>query len=331
MTDLAVVLIAKNQEWSVARLIESVLERTSFIPSREIVLVDSASTDRTIEIASQYPINIVRLLPDQQLTPAAGRYVGYKRTQHKFVLFLDGDMELHEGWLEHALRLLHKEPDIAVLTGRVIDLPKTTESYNHYVQEHQHQPDLVTDVLHGGGAALYRRDVLEQVGTFNPYLCSDEEPELCLRIRSAGYRVSRIEHPIALHYTDPIEDFVTLIRRWRRNLYVGSGQNIRYHLSTGLLWAYLKERGHGLPPFIGLAVGLASLLASLISHRVLWFTLWLLLVAVFIVIDAVRKRSLYRTFHSLLKRLLILDGTLRGLLHPPYDPDGYPAKFEVVK
>src|SRR5205814_10040498 len=40
-----------------------------------------------------------------------------------------------------------------------------------------------------GGAALYRRSVLEHVGTFNPYLFSDEEPELYIRIRHAGYQV----------------------------------------------------------------------------------------------------------------------------------------------
>lgn len=238
-------------------------------------------------------------------------------------------MELHEGWLERAFSFLHQEPDIAVLSGRIIDLPKATKYYD--CSEHDCQSSSMHDVLHGGGAALYRREILEQVGTFNPYLCSDEEPELCLRIRHAGYRVARTEHPIALHYTDPIEDFVTLLRRWRRNLYVGSGQNLRYHSKTRLLWPYIKERGHGLPPLIALLVGLASLLASLISHRVFWFSLWLLLVAVFIVIDAVRKRSLYRTFHSLLKRLLIVEGTLRGFLYPPLDPESYPVTFEVIQ
>jgi hypothetical protein len=134
-----------------------------------------------------------------------------------------------------------------------------------------------------------------------------------------------------LHYTDPIEDFATLIRRSRRNLYIGSGQNIRYHFGTDLLWPYLKERGHGLPPFIGLFLGFASLIASLVSRRMHWFGLWLMQLTAIIAIDAVRKRSLYRTFHSLLKRLLILDGTVRGLLHPPNDPAGYPAKYEVIK
>jgi len=43
---------------------------------------------------------------------------------------------------------------------------------------------------------MYRRAVLEEVGTFNPYLNSDEEPELGLRIRHAGYRILELDHPI---------------------------------------------------------------------------------------------------------------------------------------
>jgi len=72
MTDLAFVLISEKQEWNIARLIESVLEGTAGINSRAIMLVDSASTDNTVDIASNYPINIIRPKPNQPLTPAAG-------------------------------------------------------------------------------------------------------------------------------------------------------------------------------------------------------------------------------------------------------------------
>ena|SRR5713226_363525 len=94
MTELSVVLISKNQAWNISRLIESVLQATSSVPSKEIILVDSASTDETVERASRYPISILRLQPGQRLSPAIGRFVGYKQTQGEYVLFLDGDTEL---------------------------------------------------------------------------------------------------------------------------------------------------------------------------------------------------------------------------------------------
>jgi hypothetical protein len=50
-----------------------------------------------------------------------------------------------------------------------------------------------------------------------------------------------------------------------------------------------------------------------------------------IVMDAYRKHSLYGTIASLLERALIADGTIRGFLLKPLDPDSYAAKLDVIK
>lgn len=331
MTDLAVVLISRNQEWNIARLVESVLNGTSWVASREIVLVDSASTDRTIDTARSYPIDILRLRPDQHLTAAAGRYVGYKHTCSDLVLFLDGDMELCNGWLERALAVVRSSPGVAVVTGQVIDLPKTTQPGNMKNLEQPSYGESATEVLQSGGAAMYRRSVLEQVGTFNPYLHSEEEPELCLRIRHAGYRVLQLEYPIAYHYSNPKGALSTFVGRWRRNLYLGYGQTIRYHLRDELLWPYLKERGYGCMPALGLAVGLIGFLWSFKTRHRIWFGLWILLLGVIVAGDAYRKRSLYRTIFSLLQRMVIIDGTVRGFLLGPLEPESYSSRVDVIK
>ncbi len=330
MTKLTVVMISKNQAWNTARQIESVLKETSCVSSKEIVLVDSASTDETTDIARNYPITVLRLQPTQHLTPAAGRYIGAKYTMGEMVLFLDGDMELYPGWLEKALQFIQDKPDVAVITGQLIDLPTASEPDD--------KPPLVnpdvyeaTEIPYGGGAALYRRSVLDEVGSFNPYLHSDEEPDLCIRIRHAGYRIIQLHYPIAYHYSDPQDMLSTQIGRWRRKLFLGSGQNIRYHLGDGLCWPYVKERGFGLFPLLGLVAGLINLLWSLKSSQWGWFGLWASLLVLLIGVDAYRKRSLYQVAFSLLLRLLIADGTIRGFLLRPLAPDCYPDSFEVIK
>jgi glycosyltransferase involved in cell wall biosynthesis len=330
VVDLSVVLISKNQEWNVARLIESVLEETNGIRSREIVLVDSASVDETVEIAKNHAIDIIRLQPTQTLTPAAGRYAGYHYTSGELLLFLDGDMELCSGWLEKALRLIKDRQDVAVVTGPVIDLPMTSSP-------HEKPPlddtgvEAATEAPFAGGAALYRRSVLKQVGTFNPYLHSDEEPELCLRIRHAGYRILRLEYPVAYHYSSSSKALSTLIGRRQRNLYLGLGQNIRCHLDDELLWPYIRERGFGLVAGLGLAVGLVNFLWSTRTRRWRWFGLWLLMLSAIIVGDVYRKRSPYRTLFALVHRLFVLDGTIRGFLMQPLHPDSFPRDHQVIQ
>ena len=331
MIDLSIILISKDQEWNIGRLIESVQREAANIKSKEIVLVDSASTDRTVDIAGNYPINILRLRPDQHLTPAAGRYMGYKNSTGNLILFLDGDMELFPGWLEKAFQALKTNSDIAVVTGELIDLSKSTgiDDKPHLIEE---STDTMIELPHGGGAAIYRRSVLEQVGSFNPYLYSEEEPELCIRIRQARYRIVQIRHPIAYHYTDPKGKLSTLIGRWKRNLFFGFGQNLRYHFGDPIFWTYFKERGYCCLPGLVVVFGFVSLLISVFSGQKIWF--WacvLLLLTITALREVCRKRSLYQSIASIIHRILILGGAIRGFFMKPLPPEGFAEKLDIVK
>jgi glycosyltransferase involved in cell wall biosynthesis len=323
-----VVLISRNQAWNIGRLIESVLRETEPREGREVLLVDSASTDETTEIAASYPIDVVRLRDDQPLTPAAGRYLGFRRTSAEFVLYLDGDMELCPGWLEQGLAAMEAASNLAVLTGELRDvLPSAAAGPRDPLPTADGAT--LEDVRHSGGAALHRRSAVEEVGGFNPFLHSDEEPELCIRVRHAGYRVARIDRPIAYHYSLPNTTIAAVLERRRRRLYLGAGQSIRYHLRDGLLWVYVRERGWGLIPGVGLIAG-AWALTRARAGRPAWLRVWLLSVAAFLSADVVRKRSVYRTLRSLVLRLCVLDGTVRGFARTPTAPESYPARFDVV-
>ncbi len=326
---LSVVLITKNQEWNVARLVHSVMGATALLGSQaETALVDSASTDETVSIATQFPIAVFALAADQRLTAAAGRFVGFTNTTGEYVLFLDGDMELFEGWLQDAIAVLDGDRSIAAVGGSRIDLPLEATDERHHGAEVPSSAAAPRDAKHAGGSALYRRSVLDEVGTFNPFIYSDEEPELCIRIRyRGGYRVVRLDRPVGYHYSDPDDRFSTLIRRARRNLYVGAGQNLRMLLGSDLLVPYARERGHGLLPGIWLSIGIGTAIASVLTWSGVWIGVWLLLTLAAVALDALRKRSMRRTLHSLLKRSVILAGTVRGFLMSPEEVEDYPARL----
>ena len=83
--DLSVVIISRNEERNIARCIESVLEATDEMASYEIILVDSVSTDRTVEIAKKYPIRILQLKHKSQCSPAAGRFIGFLHSRGNYI------------------------------------------------------------------------------------------------------------------------------------------------------------------------------------------------------------------------------------------------------
>ena len=334
MTELSVVLISRNQAWSIVRLMDSVIRETASVPSKEILLVDSASTDETVELAGAYPIRILRLQPEQPLSPAIGRYVGYKQAQGEYVLFLDGDTELVEGWLSHALRVIRETSKAGAVTGHVINLPTAAiKEAAPLLREMQMRAprEVLWGSYGGGGAAMYRRTVLEEVGTFNPYLNSDEEPELGLRIRHAGYRILELDYPIVRHYNDAPVAMSTVLGRRRRNFLLGIGQGARYHLGSALLWQWLRERWWGTAACLWMAVGLGALLRSLVVRDFTWFSLWLFGLSLLIAYLAFRKRSLRGALVSVFNWVLLAEGVMKGILIKPLPQENFRANFEVIQ
>ena len=284
MTTLTVVLISRNQAWNIARLIESALKETASMPGTEIILVDSASSDKTVEIASQYPIRILRLHDTQRLSPSAGRFMGYKYTTGELILFVDGDNEMYPGWLEKAMKIFAENPDLAGLAGPRVPLLKSATDAD--------KPPLVDRNLNATVKSLY---------------------------------------PIAYDYTDPAEEIATRIARWRRNLYLGFGQNLRNFLGKEVFWTYCQERGMGLMPLLILILGIISLLTIVFTGNKVWFVLWLLSLAAIVMAYVIKDRSIYQASVSILERLLIMEGTVKRFLSKPQDPNSYPGLHDVIK
>jgi GT2 family glycosyltransferase len=335
MIELSVVLITKNQAWNISRLIESVLRATSCVSSKEIILVDSASTDETVALASPHAVNIFRLKSGQRLSPAIGRYVGYKQTEGEYVVFLDGDTEFIPGWVPHALHAMRERPDAGGVTGSVVNLPTSAAAQGPATPVQKIHLAPPKEVLwcnyEGGGAALYRRSVLERAGTFNPNLNAEEEPELGLRIRQAGYRMFELDYPMAFHYNDAPVAVSSVLSRRRRNFHVGTGQGARYHLGTKLFWPWIRERWWGPAAALLLSSGLGTILLSLMMRDLTWFTLWILGLCSLIAYVAFRKRSVRGALVTAFSWLVMAEGFFRGIMMRPFPPESFHADVEVVK
>lgn len=327
--DLSCVIIGKNAEKSIARLLDSVISRTPPQMTTEIIYVDSASTDRTVEIVSRYAVEVVQLSPQQPLCASAGRFVGTRYASGKYVAFLDSDMELFEGWLERSLEVLDGHPEIGVVSGVQVDgdpaaapkQPDLSRSESRVACEY-------IDIRFAGSAAVFRREVFDQVGTWNPFIVSDEEPELCLRIRGAGYRIVELACPSVRHFGYSPPTLSALLARRRRLLFLGYGQVIRYHLRTGLLGVYLRERGWVVSPLLAALAAVVAGFVCVIFGNVVWLAGVLCAMALVAMLDMVRCRSLYKAIFHIFHRGLILEGTIRGLFLRPHPPSEYPCKTQ---
>ena len=81
----SVIIIAKNEEQMIEDCLKSVRQLAD-----EIILVDSGSTDKTIEIAKKYSARIISL-PTEKLEFAKWRNAGLKAAKGDWVFYLDAD------------------------------------------------------------------------------------------------------------------------------------------------------------------------------------------------------------------------------------------------
>jgi len=193
---LSVVIITRNEQEHIASTLESVIAQTADV-DREIILVDSASSDRTVDIAARYPVTILQLPPSEHLSPSAGRYAGTQVSSGKCLLFLDGDMILCDGWIESMFEAIADTGTGGVAGTLYWVRPGEALHRNTPYRSKPGEQSFL------GGAAAYRREALEAAGPFQPFLRGEEERELGYRIRRQGYRLRRLEAGMAFHMAKP--------------------------------------------------------------------------------------------------------------------------------
>ncbi len=98
---VSVIITTFNEEVNIADCIESVQW------ADEVLVVDSFSSDRTVEIAGQYPVQV---LQRQYFGSAAQKNWSIDRVAHDWVFILDADERVTEPLATEMLELLLEEP-----------------------------------------------------------------------------------------------------------------------------------------------------------------------------------------------------------------------------
>ncbi|WP_323675930.1 glycosyltransferase family 2 protein [Halorubellus sp. PRR65] len=302
---LSVVIIARNEEDRIRGCIESVFTAADGVDPFEVILVDSASTDDTVDLARDYPITVLRI-PEELTSVGAGRFVGNRVARGDLVLQADGDMALTDEWLGRALSYLRSH-DVAGVEGWLNECDATAP--------------MAVDAI--AGVALYDRDALESIGGFAPYLQSYEDIEVGFRLTTAGHRLVRLPIVSANH---PLDDpLAEPFRRWRAGYYHGVGQAIRYGARNPRVLAKLVARQrYKFALLAWLAVGALSILSPVAV--VAWA-----LASAFAFAIVAKRLGVRRAIQFVLTKSLATVGATRGLLAPVPPAETYPlSAIEVV-
>lgn len=273
---VGLVAIGRNEGDRLRRCLLSVIGQVE-----KVVYVDSGSTDGSVDMARALGAEVVELNMTIPFTAARARNEGFRRLREivshlGYVQFVDGDCEVVPGWLRKAAQFLDEHAGVAVVCGRRRERFPERSVYNMLCDIEWDTP--VGQAKSCGGDAMMRTEALEQAGGYRNSLIAGEEPELCVRLRAAGWKIWRLDEEMTLHDAA----IMRFGQWWRRTKRSG------YAFAEG---AYL----HGAPPerhcvrqarsdrIWGLGIPVLT------ACFTIWFGLWGLAVLLIYPMQIVRK------------------------------------------
>lgn len=194
----ALIAIGRNE----GERLKTALRAALAMGAARVVYVDSGSTDDSVAFAESLGVHVAHLDPATGFTAARARNMGVAALAElgdasPLLQFVDGDAELVEGWIDRARAALAADSRLAAVAGRRRERFPGASPWNAMCDMEWNTP--VGEAGAVGGDAMYRRDAFVAAGGFDPHFICGEEPELCYRLRQAGWRIRRLDAEMTLH------------------------------------------------------------------------------------------------------------------------------------
>lgn len=188
------------------------LRRQVLSPAR-IVVVDNGSTDRSDEVLAGFPeADVIRFERNRGFAAAVNAGIGASDTE--LVALLNNDAEAESGWLEASVAALEGER-VGMVASKIVDADDAGRidgiglevgAGGDPRQIARGEPDgpafASPREVFGpiAAAALYRREVFEEVGLFDErFFAYLEDVDLAWRARRAGWRCAYAPDALVRH------------------------------------------------------------------------------------------------------------------------------------
>lgn len=221
MKKVAVIILNWNGRTLLSRFLPSVIRHTPAALA-EVVVADNGSTDDSMPfMAALHPgIRVVRM--EENYGFAGGYNRAVAAVEAEYVVLLNSDVEVTEGWLDAPLQALEADPGLAAVQPKVLaERQRDRFEYagaaggfiDRYgypfcrgrlfgsVEQDTGQYDRPCEVLWATGACLFiRREVyLKEGGLDAGFFAHQEEIDLCWRLRCRGYGIRCIPQSVVYH------------------------------------------------------------------------------------------------------------------------------------
>lgn len=217
---VSIIIVNYNGKKYLKQCLRSVLEQN--YPNFEIIFVDDASTDGSIELlkktfSNDYRVKIIQ--NSKTFGPAQTRNIGVKAAKGKYIVFLDNDTEVTPNWLNHLVTTMENDPTIGIAQSTLLNVEDSTKiqhsglfmidycgwtwksnrdiPYKHLIKNQTNSTIIFAAAT---AAMIIRHNTLNEVGPFDPkFFIYFEDTDLSWRVWLKGYKIVSIPKSVVYH------------------------------------------------------------------------------------------------------------------------------------
>ena len=227
MVDLSLVIVSWNVRDFLAACLKSIQTNQANV-SLEVIIVDSASTDDSVETVRSLSIPWIKVLPQSENVGfTRGNNIALQVAQGRYLMLLNPDTEIVGDALVRMVHYMDSHPDVGILGPHTLNTDGTTQSsrrrfptfltglfestwWQSYAPQQILDSYYVRDIADTdtadvdwvqGSALLIRRETYEQIGELDEqYIMFSEELDWCKRAKSVGWRVVYLGEASIIHH-----------------------------------------------------------------------------------------------------------------------------------
>lgn len=226
--DLSVIIVNYNVKEFLQNLLHSI-EKASFNLTKEIIIVDNASDDGSVEFIKEKFPNVKLIVNKKNLGFGKANNIGLKEAKGKYILLINPDALVAEDTFEKMIEFFKSKADAGLAGCKILNPDGTLQlacrrsfpgpwtsftkvtglsslfpksklfaRYNlTYLDENlTYEVDAIS-----GSFMMMKREVYEKVGGFDEqFFMYGEDLDLCYRIQKAGYKVYYYHETQIIHY-----------------------------------------------------------------------------------------------------------------------------------
>lgn len=211
----SIIILTHNQLEHTKLCLQSIEQHTP--QPHELILVDNGSTDGTLDYLRKYANdrNNVRVIANKEnLGFSAGNNQGLSVAKGSYVMLLNNDTVVTEGWLARMLTVFERYSDVGIVgpVSNNVSGPQQIKKVSYQSLEKMHHFAKQWSAAHTGQTIefyrivgfclLAKREVIDRIGGLDEQFGSGnfEDDDFCLRAALAGYR-ARIAQDAFIHHT----------------------------------------------------------------------------------------------------------------------------------